>query len=151
MKHKHRSTLVHKFVEYIPNDLKDGTIYVSITFATAIHKCCCGSGNEVVTPISPTDWQLTFDGESISLYPSIGNWNLDCKSHYWITNNKVKWAWSWSQKEIEAGRAYDWLAKERYFNTTTPSASNDIITNVEKAEKYKPKENLWRKLTKKLF
>jgi hypothetical protein len=147
---KYRSTLVHEFVEYIPDDLKDGTIYVSITFATAIHKCCCGCGNEVVTPISPTDWQLTFDGESISLYPSIGSWNLDCKSHYWITNNKVKWAWSWSKKDIEAGRTHDRLAKERYFNSTTHQAINDTITNVEKVED-KPKESLWRKLTKMLF
>jgi len=60
-------------------------------FGTVVHKCCCGCGNEVVTPLSQTDWQLSFDGESISLYPSIGNRNFKCKSHYWIKNNNVIW------------------------------------------------------------
>ncbi len=70
---KRETALTHEFVEYIPEHLKDGTVYVSIPFATAAHKCCCGCGKEVVTPLTPTDWQLTFDGETISLEPSIGN------------------------------------------------------------------------------
>lgn len=53
--------LKHEFVEHVPADLEEGVIYVSIPFATAVHKCCCGCGNEIVTPITPTDWQLTFD------------------------------------------------------------------------------------------
>jgi uncharacterized protein DUF6527 len=113
---KPETVLTHEFVEHIPNDLRDGTIYVSITFATVTHKCCCGCGNEVVTPLSPTDWQLIFDGESISLYPSIGNWNFDCHSHYWIKHNRVKWAPRLSREEIDTGRYWDRLAKERYFN-----------------------------------
>ena len=83
--------MIHEFVEYIPEKLSDGTIYISTTYGTAVHKCCCGCGNEVVTPLTPTDWKLIFDGETISLHPSIGNWNLDCKSHYWIKNNEIKW------------------------------------------------------------
>ena len=63
----------HKFVEFIPDELENGVLYVSVTYATAIHECCCGCGNEVVTPLAPNDWQLTFDGESITLFPSIGN------------------------------------------------------------------------------
>jgi len=43
-------------------------------------------------PLGPTDWKLTFDGESVSLYPSVGNWNFPCQSHYWIQENKVRWA-----------------------------------------------------------
>jgi len=34
----------------------------------------------VVTPLSPTGWSLIFDGETVSLYPSIGNWNFPCRS-----------------------------------------------------------------------
>ncbi len=79
--------LQHKFVEFIPDRIEDGLLYISVQYCTAIHKCVCGCGNEVVTPLSPTDWRLTFDGISISLYPSIGNWNFDCQSHYWIKNN----------------------------------------------------------------
>jgi hypothetical protein len=120
--------LRHEFVEYIPDDLKDGTIYVSLAFATAAHKCCCGCGGEVVTPISPTDWRLIFDGESISLDPSIGNWNFSCKAHYWILRNRVKWAPRWSQKKIEIGRAHDRSKKERYFETNMSPTAETVPT-----------------------
>jgi hypothetical protein len=83
----------------VPEDLEDEIVYVSLPFSTVIHKCCCGCGHEVVTPLSRSGWKLTFDGESISLDPSIGNWALPCRSHYWIENNRVYWA-GW---EDEAG------------------------------------------------
>jgi hypothetical protein len=84
--------LQHRFVEFMPETLEEGVLYVSMEYCTAIHNCVCGCGNKVVTPISPTDWQLQFNGKSVSLKPSIGNWSFDCQSHYWITNNKVSWA-----------------------------------------------------------
>jgi hypothetical protein len=108
--------LLHKFVKKIPETLEDGTIYVSMTYGTAIHKCCCGCGREVVTPFSPTDWKLIFDGKTISLRPSIGNWNFECQSHYWITNNTVQWAPKWTQEEIKRGRAKDAMNKKAYYN-----------------------------------
>ena len=107
--------LIHKFVKSIPEELEDGVVYVSIEYATAIHKCCCGCGNQVVTPLSPTDWKLTFDGETISLYPSIGNWDFKCQSHYWITNNKVEWAPRWSRNQIEFGREKDKFNKKEQY------------------------------------
>ena len=66
---KRQEHLSHEFVEFIPDhhQLQDGIVYVSIQYATAVHKCCCGCGEEVVTPLSPTSWQMTFDGETISL------------------------------------------------------------------------------------
>ena len=91
-------TLTHKFVRVIPEEIESGVIYVSMDYCTAIHKCCCGCGNEVVTPLSRRGWKLTFDGESISLYPSIGNWNFECKSHYWIIENQVRWAEQWTKE-----------------------------------------------------
>jgi len=109
-------TLQHKFIETIPDKIEDGLIYVSIEYCTAIHKCVCGCGNEVVTPLSPTDWQLTFDGESVSLSPSIGNWNFDCQSHYWIINNKVSYSRTWSKEEIEDGRKKDQKRKKWFFS-----------------------------------
>jgi hypothetical protein len=115
----------HEFVEYIPAELRDGVVYVSIQFATAVHRCCCGCGNYVVTPITPTDWKLIFDGETISLDPSIGNWSFPCRSHYWIRRNQVKWAAQWSHREIEVGRTLEQRAKENYYNltpNTTPTA-----------------------------
>lgn len=112
-----RSTVLKpEFVEYIPNEVKEGMLYVCTPLGTAAHKCCCGCGKEVITPIGPTDWRLTFDGESVSLDPSIGNWSFECQSHYWIKRNRVVWAPRWSKEEIEAGRAYEREAKEEYFS-----------------------------------
>ena len=88
--------LSHKFVEFVPDVLEKGVLYVSITYGTASHLCCCGCGREVVTPITPTGWKLTFDGETVSLNPSIGNWNFPCRSHYWIKNDCAEWADEWS-------------------------------------------------------
>jgi hypothetical protein len=146
------NVLKHEFVEYIPSDIAEGTIYVSTAFATVVHKCCCGCGREVVTPLSPTDWELTFDGRSISLYPSIGNWDYPCRSHYWIKYNLVEWAPAWSLEEIAAGRAADALAKEKYFRkklTNRYPVLGTPITPGPKTVEKKPelgKENGWRKL-----
>ena len=108
--------LRHEFVEFIPAVLDPGVIYVSITYATAAHRCCCGCGNEVVTPLTPTDWALIFDGDSITLKPSIGNWGLPCNSHYWIIRNRVRWAKKWTRTMIENGRAQDVSNKASYFS-----------------------------------
>jgi hypothetical protein len=83
--------LRHEFVECVPEDLEDAVIYISLPYSTAVHKCCCGCGEEVVTPFSPRDWSLTYDGVSVSLHPSIGNWNFACESHYWIVRDNVMW------------------------------------------------------------
>ena len=109
-------TLQHRFVELIPDSLEDGILYVSIKYSTAVHKCVCGCGNEVVTPISPTDWKLSFNGETVSLYPSIGNWGFKCKSHYFITNDTIEFSRSWSKNEVEAGRKYDKKKKASFFS-----------------------------------
>jgi len=93
--------LQHKFVEFMPRELEDGILYVSIRFRIASHNCCCGCGNEVVTNLSRNGWQLIYDGESVSLYPSIGNWDFQCRSHYWIIQDEVQWAERWSDKKIK--------------------------------------------------
>jgi hypothetical protein len=85
--------LLHQFVEVIPDKINEGVLYISIQYCTAIHKCVCGCGNEVVTPLSPSDWKLTFNGETVSLSPSIGNWNFPCRSHYYITNSEIDNCW----------------------------------------------------------
>ena len=99
----------------VPDVLEEGVLYISIEYCSAIHKCVCGCGNEVVTPFSPTDWKLTFDGKSVSLSPSIGNWNFECKTHYWIKNNKIKFARKWDDLEIDFGRNTDFKKKKKYF------------------------------------
>jgi hypothetical protein len=121
---KRKSKLIPEFIEFVPSELKDGIIYISMIYGTAVHKCCCGCGEKVVTPFSPTDWKLIFDGETISLYPSVGNWSFKCQSHYWITNSKVRWADRWSKDKINAARAHDRAAKERYFGTADTAAES---------------------------
>lgn len=143
---KRRTALTHEFVDFIPDKLKDGTIYVSVAYATAAHKCCCGCGREVVTPLSPTDWKLIFDGESISLDPSIGNWNFPCQSHYWIEGNKVLWARRWSEKEIKAGRESDSRAKANYYNNDGNSTVAGTTSAVRASGGRKSEERFWRKL-----
>ena len=108
--------LQHKFVRLIPNVIEQGVLYISIEYCTIIHKCICGCNNEVVTPISPTDWKIVFDGETISLSPSIGNWNFDCKSHYWIIHNEIRLARRWNKDEIAKSKKHDQKIKKDYFS-----------------------------------
>ena len=127
--------LTHKFVNQIPEKLEEGVIYVSIPFETVIHKCCCGCGKEVVTPLSPTGWSLTFDGETITLDPSIGNWNFQCKSHYFIRKNKVIWARQYSKLEIEENRYRDLKDKAEFYshnNSSQTYAPNKVIKSKHK-------------------
>jgi len=108
--------LGHEFVERIPERLEEGVLYVSILYATAMHLCACGCGREVVTPLTPTDWEIAFNGETVSLSPSIGNWSFQCQSHYWIRRGRVRWARWMSREEIERSRERDRRRKERYAN-----------------------------------
>lgn len=94
----------HEFVEFVPKELREGILYVSMQYKTVVHKCVCGCGNKVVTPITPKDWKLTYDGKTITLYPSIGNWNFPCQSHYYIIENEVRYVRKWSIKEIKSNR-----------------------------------------------
>lgn len=107
--------LEHRFVEHIPERLEAGILYVSMEYATSAHCCCCGCGEEVVAPFTPTDWKMTFDGETISLRPSIGNWTLKCRSHYVIDRGKVIEAGPWSDEQVEAERRRDHAAKARFY------------------------------------
>jgi hypothetical protein len=139
-------TLKHQFVEFIPEQLDDGVIYVSTEYATVSHNCCCGCGSEVVTPLSPNDWELTFDGKSISLYPSIGNWNFPCQSHYWVKRNKIRWAERWSAEKIASGQARDRWTKEEYFSSADTEESRPAVTEAVEQGIQKSKTTLWQKI-----
>ena len=115
-----QAKIVPQYVEFIPESLSDGTLYISRTYKTAVHKCCCGCGEEVVTPLMSTEWTLSTNKDGVSLYPSIGNWSMPCRSHYWIRNSKVIWAGAMSKKQIDQGREYDRQMKEVYFADREP-------------------------------
>ena len=103
------------FVEFVPEQPAEGNLYLSMAYRTAIHLCACGCGATVATPFSPADWRVEYDGESVTLKPSIGNWQLPCRSHYLIRRNEVVWAGAWSRREIAVGRAADDAARASYF------------------------------------
>ena len=113
--------LENRFVQNIPNHIQPGVLYVSMHYGTAVHSCCCGCGEEVVTPLTPTDWLLVFDGEAISLYPSVGNWELPCRSHYVIRRNRVIEALPWTNRQIARGRRRDKRAKAAFFGMSQGS------------------------------
>lgn len=62
---------------------------------------------------------MTFDGETISLRPSIGNWTLKCRSHYVVDRGKVIEAGPWSDEQVEAERRRDSTAKARFYGQTS--------------------------------
>lgn len=105
-----------EFVELIPDNLEEGVLYISIHYSTASHKCACGCGEEVVTPIKPTDWSLTWNGEAATLDPSIGNWSQPCLSHYWIIENRIIWAKKWNPSKIKSNRIKDSRERARYYD-----------------------------------
>jgi hypothetical protein len=93
-----------EFVEQFPANLEPGILYVSIRFSTTAHLCACGCGRQVIAPLNPRRYRMTYDGERVSLKPSIGNWYFPCKSHYWIRKNKIDWSWTFSDSEIEGAQ-----------------------------------------------
>ena len=118
------SRLDLEFVAHIPDVLKDGTLYISMDYATAIHKCACGCGHEIVTPLSPIDWTLTFDGVSVTLDPSIGNWSYSCQSHYLIIKNRIVWSDRWAKSRIQQNRQeYRDLVEQAYEDRLTEEPS----------------------------
>lgn len=100
----------------MPAELSAGILYVSERYKTAIHLCPCGCNSKIVTPLEPTEWTFVADDEKPTLYPSLGNWQLPCRSHYWIFDGKIEWSFQWSEKQIEAGRRIEERRTKRYFD-----------------------------------
>lgn len=105
----------HQFVEFMPDVIQEGVIYISLEYKSVIHKCACGCGKEVNTPLHPTGWKMIYNGEDISLKPSVGNWSFDCKSHYWITNSEVEWSLKWSDETIGKVRTNEDFERQEYY------------------------------------
>lgn len=125
-------TLEHRFVRNAPREMEPGVLYISMEYATAVHSCCCGCGERVVTPFTPTDWRMTFDGECVTLSPSVGNWNQDCRSHYVIERNRVIECGHWSNARVEAEKRRDKRAKAEYYGQA-PATTLFDETRIEPA------------------
>ena len=139
--------LEHRFVQYIPEQLEPGVLYISMDYATAAHSCCCGCSEQVITPFTPTDWKLTFDGETVSLWPSIGNWNFPCRSHYIIRNGRILDAGPWDSDRIAEGREQDHKRKKEHYEPKPDYKG----TKPKPAESYTSNSHgLWERIKKKV-
>lgn len=78
------------FVHRIPPQIEDGVLYICLDCDVIIHKCACGCGEKVVLPLAPEHWQFYYDGD-VTISPSIGNYQYECKSHYFIRKSQVVW------------------------------------------------------------
>lgn len=99
----------------MPRELSPGILYVSDEYAVAGHLCACGCGNKVIVSLRPAEWVFSETDGSPSLSPSIGNWQLPCRSHYWIFDGRVFWAERWSESQIAAGRMVEQRRRENYY------------------------------------
>lgn len=79
------------YVERLPQALEHGVIYISKEYKCSVHLCPCGCGQKVYVPIDEQGWTLTEESGTITLSPSIGNFELPCESHYFIRKNKIVW------------------------------------------------------------
>jgi hypothetical protein len=105
-------------VKYLPKQLSEGILYVSSEYAVAGHLCGCGCGTKVITPLGHAEWTFLEREGRPTLRPSIGNWQIPCRSHYFITDGQVEFAAQWSDAEIAAGRHAEERRRREYYEST---------------------------------
>lgn len=115
-------TLLH--VEFIPKILGDGVLYVSKRFKVAAHNCPCGCENKIITPLGPHEWSFSEKKGKPFLSPSIGNWQIPCRSHYWIKNGNIEWSISWSEEKIQLERSKEQARLKSYYHNKTSSKTS---------------------------
>ncbi|HCL81909.1 MAG TPA: hypothetical protein DHW81_06740 [Nitrospiraceae bacterium] len=103
-------------VHYMPKELKLGVLYVSEEFGAAAHLCACGCGSKIRTPLGPTEWALEETDIGPTLRPSVGNWQQECQSHYWIYRGEIRWADKWTPKQIAVGRRDEEERRRAYYD-----------------------------------
>lgn len=113
-------TIALQRVTYLPRELAPGILYVSGEYAVAGHLCACGCGNKVITPLGPAEWTFSEQSGMPSLSPSIGNWQLPCRSHYVIAGGQIHWAGQWSETAVLAGRRSEEQRRQAYYAALHP-------------------------------
>ena len=102
-------------VKYLPQELDSGILYFSKKFGVAGHLCPCGCGNKIITPLGGTEWHLKIKNDKPTLYPSLGNWQLSCRSHYWIIDGEIEWSYEWDDDQIKRGKNAEDMRRKTYF------------------------------------
>lgn len=82
-----------EYVDLMPAGMEEGVLYISEKYQTAIHLCACGCNGRTVTPLGEGGWTLSKSNNTVTLRPSIGNFNGEnpYHAHYYITENKIEW------------------------------------------------------------
>lgn len=94
--------ILPEFVDEIPEEVNEGYLYLCLPYNAVIHKCACGCGEMISTPLDKTHgWIMQYDGETVTLSPSIGNGAYKCKSHYFIRGNKIVWLGKMEEHIVE--------------------------------------------------
>ena len=102
-------------VEFMPAQLEPGILYVSKKYRTAAHLCACGCGEKVRTQLGDLGWRLIKGRSGPTLYPSIGNWQKPCRSHYFIRDGRVLWQDNWTDEEVLDGRRIEEMRRDAHF------------------------------------
>lgn len=103
-------------VTSFPDNFEPDCLYFSEEYEIAGHFCPCGCESKIITPINSSEWSLSVTEDKPTLHPSLGNWELPCKSHYWIKNGNIIWAGAWSKHEIEEGRIDEEIRRKQYYS-----------------------------------
>jgi len=103
-------------VHYMPKELEQGVLYSSEEFGAGAHLCACGCGSKIRTPLGPTEWTIEETRKGPTLYPSVGNWQQACQSHYWIYRGEIIWADKWTPEQIATGRLNEEQNRRAYYD-----------------------------------
>lgn len=125
------SSIRLRLVKFVPKTLEENILYVSKRFKVAAHKCPCGCESKIITPLGPCEWAFTKKRGKPTLHPSIGNWQLPCRSHYWIIDGKIKWSFQLTDEEIEAGRKEEQERRASYFKKRHQIRKKYSWTNIK--------------------
>ena len=101
----------------MPKKLEEGILYVSVEYSTCAHLCACGCKEKVRTPLGETNWSVYESDNGPTLFPSIGNWQFPCKSHYWIRDGRIIWAEQWTEEQISSAMENEEYKREKYFES----------------------------------
>lgn len=80
----------YQAVERIPKRLNNNVVYHSEEFELGALLCACGCGHRVMLLV-PDSHQVTSEGGTATVRPSIAVCDAPCKSHYVITAGRVEW------------------------------------------------------------
>lgn len=82
----------------LPGDpqLEDGVLYVEDGSPFVGYNCPCGCGKVVILPTQKHQpdfygWDFRESNGKVTLSPSVLSTGFDCKSHYFIRDNRIDW------------------------------------------------------------